>query len=1090
MTTAQPDLPRVGMLATVRNRRGIIASVDAFDGRADGRLHLVRVEYTDPDGAPEDLLLWERERNRRLLEPTAMPRVADEPPMNPAEFDALVRATRWSAITPFVNPDGSDGATELPIASPFFGAVQVEDFQLVPLLQALQMPRISLLLADDVGLGKTIEAGLILTELLIRRRIRRVLILSPASLRKQWQQEMRDKFALSFDQVDRDETHALQSRLGLDANPWRTVPRIIASYYYLRQPDVFEQFRAACKQPEGSHQLPWDLLIVDEAHNLMPSSFGEDSDLCKLLRMISPWFEHKLFLTATPHNGHTRSFTGLLELLDPVRFTQKSELSEAERARVEGVLVRRLKSEINALDDKLDKPRRFADRFLEPVPLFFGNKERALSDAFVAFRTALKALVKAQKKSERRAGSFAVEILCKRLLSCPQTFAESWFRFKHGLAEDDAATADEVRAAQRASEEDVDDDRERDGRARHAAKTVGAWLKPFVQKLEPQVRSLDSALEALGLREIGSGDSVEISTPSEDQRFDRIVALIKKQLRSGKAWRRDERLIVFTEYKTTLDYVVERLREAFADDGTAIRVLFGGMPMDERDAIKRAFNDPDDPVRVLVATDAAAEGLNLQETARFVLHFDVPWNPSRLEQRNGRLDRHGQARDVTVFHFTSEDDADLEFLAKVVTKVHDIREDLGSMGEVFDAAFEKRFEDQVDAKTVAKGLDADVDRRRGRAAVPRKKPDPANAKDAERLDKLCEDLDLAPATLSSTLEVALGVGVGLPRLDGPDERGRMRLKHPFPKKWEPLIDESLRLPSKSGDLGAVPLLVFDPKAFIELHGGRPVFRPAKDAVLMHLGHPMFRESLATFARLRFPGDKDFTAPSRWTIRRGKLDKGLEAVVLVTVEELAINELREPFHHWVRTLRLPIRGGQLGKAEEYTPPAKDRVSSNGADAPDSLREQASELWLDVQAALRGCLKSHSTQLTKQVHARLAETAKSAQREADALYKNRLKEVEAAMKETTLARLVKERDEIKADLQQLKLLPELLREQEEALQNIEDELQRRTSHYRDLLELLKADQDRVIRRMLPKRFELRGDVQVFPVAVELRLPEVRR
>ena len=151
------------------------------------------------------------------------------------DFDALVRATRWSALTPFLAPDGSGEVCSLPLASPFFGAVQAEDFQLVPLLKALEMPRVSLLLADDVGLGKTIEAGLIMTELLLRRRIRRVLILSPASLRKQWQQEMSDKFSLSFDQVDRDETHALQSRLGLDANPWRTFPRIVASYYYLRQ---------------------------------------------------------------------------------------------------------------------------------------------------------------------------------------------------------------------------------------------------------------------------------------------------------------------------------------------------------------------------------------------------------------------------------------------------------------------------------------------------------------------------------------------------------------------------------------------------------------------------------------------------------------------------------------------------------------------------------------------------------------------------------------------------------------------------------------------------------------------------------------
>jgi hypothetical protein len=215
------QVPRPGMLASIRNRRGLIACVEHFDS-VEGRLNLARVEYTDADGVPEDTVIWEREHGRDLLEPNALPRVEAEPAMDPREFDAIVRSARWSALTPFLHPDGSSREMEAPGSAPFFGAIQADDFQLVPLLKALQMPRVSLLLADDVGLGKTVEAGLILTELLIRRRVRRVLILTPASLSQQWQREMRTKFALNFDLVDRAETHALQRRLGLDANPWRT----------------------------------------------------------------------------------------------------------------------------------------------------------------------------------------------------------------------------------------------------------------------------------------------------------------------------------------------------------------------------------------------------------------------------------------------------------------------------------------------------------------------------------------------------------------------------------------------------------------------------------------------------------------------------------------------------------------------------------------------------------------------------------------------------------------------------------------------------------------------------------------------------
>ncbi|MCM1982071.1 SNF2-related protein [Lyngbya confervoides] len=345
------QIPREGMLASVRNRRALVADVSPYCSEGEGQIHWVRLEYMDADGSDVDDLIWEREVSCSLLEPTALPPVERSGPMSGHEFDALQRATRWAALSPCLGLGDNSNASIAIFASPCFGAMQVEDFQLVPLPKAVRMPRISLMLADDVGLGKTVEAGLILSELLLRRRIRRVLILCPAALRKQWQQEMQDKFALSFDVIDRSQTHALQKRLGLDANPWRTFPRIVTSYHYLRQPDVLEQFRSACQQPEGTAQLPWDLLIVDEAHNLMPSNFGEDSDLSKMLRAIAPWFEHKLFLSATPHNGHTRCFSGLLEQLDPVRFTQTSDFTPAMRQRIQEVVVRRLKREINALDE-------------------------------------------------------------------------------------------------------------------------------------------------------------------------------------------------------------------------------------------------------------------------------------------------------------------------------------------------------------------------------------------------------------------------------------------------------------------------------------------------------------------------------------------------------------------------------------------------------------------------------------------------------------------------------------------------------------------------------------------------------------------
>jgi superfamily II DNA or RNA helicase len=597
---------------------------------------------------------------------------------------------------------------------------------------------------------------------------------------------MRDKFALAFDEVDRASTWALRRRLGLDANPWRMFPRAVASYDYLKQPDVLAEFAAASRTSEGSPHLPWDLLIVDEAHNLAPAAFGADSGLTKMLGVVAPMFEHRLFLTATPHNGYTQSFSGLLERLDPVRFSRTDELSPSERRRIEEVLVRRLKREINAQTT----PPRFAERTLEAVPLDLTAAERELMAACEHFRAKVKALTRARGRAHRQAGAFAVEVLAKRLLSCPVTFADSWHRYQQGASETEADAAD-VQAAERAAREELDDDREAESRLSHAAVTVGAWLRPLAADLANETAQIEQALRHLTLQTPSS-----TLLPREDSRFDALCRLIDSRIRHEKGWKDDERLIVFTEYKTTLDYLVRRLRERHTDpNGRVILELFGG-PDCDRDSIIAAFNDPLDPVRVLIATDAASEGLNLQETARYLLHYDVPWNPARLEQRNGRLDRHGQARDVVVHHFATDEDADLKFLAYVVNKAHTIREDLGSLGELFDAAFEKRFIENEDADRLRGALDREIARAAGRVEVPRDATAIARedgTPELERLRALAREVDFDPEALKDTLESAMALKVGRPRFDGPDAAGRLRLRPDYAPDWAATIDDALRL---------------------------------------------------------------------------------------------------------------------------------------------------------------------------------------------------------------------------------------------------------------------------------------------------------
>ena len=1082
---ASANVPRAGMLATVRNRRGVVAAVKPFAGET-GTIHLVHVEYKDTQSPPDERLLWELEPKCDLLEPNALPR-AEEDPMAPADFDALVRAARWTALSPYLDPDGEGPLQREPIASPFHGSVRVEDYQLVPLLKALRMPRVSLLVADDVGLGKTIEAGLILTELLLRRRIQRVLVLTPASLRQQWREELWDKFSLRFEVVDRQSTDRLRRRLGMDANPWRSFSRIVASYHYLRQPDVREQFLAACRAPEGSPHLPWDLLIVDECHNLMPSPFGEDSELCRTLRLVAPQFEHRLFLSATPHNGHTRSFTGLLEMLDPVRFTRASEMSPAMRGRVEDVVVRRLKRDINA-----DSEPRFCTR--NPprgLTLPPDAKETELANAFDAFRAAIRDLVASGTKGRRRAGTFAVEVLGKRLLSCPAAFAESWRRARHGFA-DQPASDRELTAAERALKAETGDDRETQQREATAATVVGAWIKNYADDVADEIERIENALGHLGFA-LDTGDNVPRitdQTPLVDTRFDALVELIEDLLRSDGDFRPDERLIVFTEYKTTLDYLARRLRERFPPE--RILTLFGaggsdGLDQRDRENVKAEFNDPASAVRILVATDAASEGLNLHSTARYLLHYDCPWNPSRLEQRNGRLDRYGQGRDVTVHHFVSETVADLKFLDHVIRKADEIREDLGSLNEIFDRATHRRLIRGEDSATVQAELDASIGEARGKTTINADnavKPVDQGTREAARLEAMADEIDLDPNALLETLDAALSIDRQRPQLEAADERGLYRVKTPDLPGWRDVIDDAVRTPSTHGGPGAMPKLAFSTDLFMERLGRLEVFLPRRDALLMHLAHPLVQRGLSTLARRRYPGEAQV---SRWTVRLGDVPTNADALILLSVEELAVNELRETFHRWVRTVTFPVRDGELGEPLPHAPAVGQR-HANGETAPPH-RDIAADALMDTARSLQGWIQTYSEELTESLKNQLVVDHNTARQREDERYRQRQGELSALIEQSTLDRLEREIAELQHKQSQGQLFDEAeeLARINQSIDARREEIERRRYHYEEIREQLRRERTRILDHLLPGRHALAGSAQVFPVAIEIRLPE---
>ena len=895
---------------------------------------------------------------------------------------------------------------------------------------------------------------------------------------------------------------------------------------------------------------------MDECHNLMPSPFGEDSELCKMLRLVAPRFEHRLFLSATPHNGHTRSFTGLLEMLDPVRFSRTREMTPAMRRRIDDVVVRRLKRQINAASsgNGTGAGPRFCTR-LPPkaLTLKFGPQEARLSAAFDDFRQAVRARVE-EKGRPRRSGAFAVEIFGKRLLSCPTAFAESWSRAKEGFDQDlRPAGEKQLETAERSVRQDTGDDREAQQRQATASTVVGAWLQNFADDLRRELRQVDDALERMGFDLRLNAAAVVSQTPIADARFDQLARLIERRLRSpvNGDFRDDERLVVFTEYKTTLDYLARRLRARWGDQ--RVLTLYGaggpdGMDESGREHVKTAFNDPNSEVRVLVATDAASEGLNLHRTARYLLHYDCPWNPSRLEQRNGRLDRYGQARDVTVHHFVSDTDPDLRFLDHVVRKADEIREDLGSVNEVFDRAVHRRLIRGEDADDVRAGLDRDVESARGRARfggdgstdwtsdrasggtpnetldgtskgtskgtsdgmfsrIPHEISDntqelegtssgTSNAKKWDTpLDILAAEIDFGAEALRDTLEAAMADTAGRPQLQ-PDantgaangDNGLHRLVNPGLPRWSQVIDESVRRPQPGGAKGPVPALAFSPEPFIERLGELSVFRPRSEALLLHLAHPMMRHALGVLAKWRYPGAG--AEESRWVARYGDVPEGADATILLTVEELGVNQLRETFHRWVRTVAFPVRDGELGRPLPHAPARSLRGAIEVRSDEDC--ELAAGLLDEATPALKKWLDEHKRRLEFRLTGQLETDRQAALARERDRYNQRSREISRLITDTTMDKLAREIEKLKRQRDQGQLFNEAerLADVDRSIEERKQEIDRRRTHHDEIREQLERERDRVLNRLLPGRFALSGGAQAFPVAAEVRLPEPLR
>lgn len=746
------------------------------------------------------------------------------------------------------------------------------------------------------------------------------------------------------------------------------------------------------------------------------------------------------------------------------------------------MLVRRLKSELNELQLK----PRFVNREVKGIQFKLSNNEKELFDSLRNYRESGIKIISKEGKREKNLGQFIFSLLTKRLLSSSYAFARTWWTHVSGLDLEEFGF-DEAAHSRIRAETPVSEDEEKERRDYDAVRHGAGWFRKFSNELKPLIDNVSSILRKMGWTAEVAIKGIEYTKqfPS-DERWEALKGWIEDNLLKNSKFRDDERLIIFTEYKDTQEYLISRFEEEKSWTEPIIQKLFGGAPEAYRSQIKREFNDLQSPLRILVTTDVAAEGLNLQTSCRYIIHQEIPWNPMKLEQRNGRVDRYGQSRDVKVFHFTSDDDADIRFLSYVSNKVNQVREDLGSVGQVLDEAVMEHFSgNRVESE--------EIDRR-----LKQTKKYAPERKDLKNRDHGTEEDYKKAMNDFQTAEIQMGINEkSLARLLSQTiemDKGSIKEESPgtyridkIPPSWENLINSTLRI-QREILRGSLPKIVFDPGRLVVIENNREIFRPSDDTVLLRLGHPIMQKALAVLRRQLWDQSEEGSI-NRWTILQAKLPLGIEIVLCINYSINVRNELGEIAYAMIDEIPFILTKSSIEDVEpKLWTQIKTLETKNLNDVQiNNWKSIIFECWLKNLDKIKENIDS----LTKKIESDFKKSFSitlEAQKETEfELFEQRIKELKAEKDPQTLERLRKELIKIAEQASQLTFSEEINKENKRRLQELqvrlsEEEWERQHSQTKLLKRRLEAEKDRIIEGVLPNRFSL-ASVDVHPVTVKI-------
>lgn len=521
-------------------------------------------------------------------------------------------------------------------------------YQLDPALQALKQPRQRILIADAVGLGKTLEAGILTTELIQRGRGQRILVITLKSMLTQFQKEFWSRFSIPLVRLDSVGLQRVRNSIPSNHNPFNFYDRTIISIDTLKNNLEYRNYL---------ENAWWDIIIIDECHNVAARGNEEGmSRRARLARMLAGRSDTMMLLSATPHDGSARSFASLMSLLDPTAISDPDDYTPQD-FRDKGLVVRRFKKDIR---DQVSAD--FQERITEQLKQAASLQEEAAYKALLAIPFTQKGEHRSGKQQElQRVG------MQKAMFSSPFAALDSTERRINLLQAKPAISADE--------------------------QTEVTALQDF----------------ATTLREI---DATSFS------KFQRLVQHLKNSQFNWHPTDPSDRLVIFSERIETLRWLQDNLPKAVGLRSTHFEILHGGMTDTEQQDLVDRFGRKDDPMRVLLCSDVASEGLNLHYFCHRLVHFDLPWSLMVFQQRNGRVDRYGQTHQPRIIYLFTETDVerikgDLRILEILQTKDEQANKNLGdpaSFLHVFDPEKEaEKIAEIMAAGTTPQQFEAEID---------------------------------------------------------------------------------------------------------------------------------------------------------------------------------------------------------------------------------------------------------------------------------------------------------------------------------------------------------------------------------------------